>query len=59
MRVVPVELGVAARADREGAQQQVERLADRVRVGVRPEVADALARAAAHHHRPAATRRRA
>ena len=47
-----VELRRAARADREAAQQQVERVADRVRVGVRPEVARALALAPAHHQRP-------
>ena len=41
-----------AGADRERAQQQVERLADGVGVGVRAEVADALALAAPHHHRP-------
>ena len=50
--VVPVELGLRARADRERAQQEVERLADRVRVRVRAEVADALALRAAQHHRP-------
>ncbi len=50
--LVLVELRRAARADREAAQQQVERVADRVRVGVRPEVPRALALAAAHHQRP-------
>ena len=50
--VVLVELGRAARADREAAQQEVERVADRVGVGVRPEVPRALALAAAHHERP-------
>ena len=50
--VVAVELVLRARADRERAQQQVERLADRVRVRVRTEVADALALLAAQHHRP-------
>ena len=49
--VVPVELGLRARPDRERAQQQVERLADGVRVRVRTEVADALALLAAQHHR--------
>ena len=49
---MPVELRLGARADREGAQQEVERLADRVRVRVRTEVADALALLAAQHHRP-------
>ena len=48
--LVALELAVGARADRERAQQEVERLADRVRVGVRAEVADALALLAAHHH---------
>ena len=47
-----VELGRAARADREAPQQQVERVADRVRVRVRAEVARALALAAAHDQRP-------
>ena len=47
-----VELARAARADREAAQQQIERVADRVGVRVRPEVAGALALAAAHHQRP-------
>ena len=46
-----VELGRAAGADREAPQQQVERVADRVRVGVRAEVACALALAAAHDQR--------
>ena len=50
--LVLVELRRAARADREAAQQQIERVADGVGVGVRPEVAGALALAAAHHHRP-------
>ncbi len=50
--MVPVELRVGARADRERAQEQVERLPDRVRVRVGPEVADALAVLAPHHHRP-------
>ena len=56
--VVAVELAVGARADRERAQQQVERLADRVGVRVRAEVADALALLAAHAPSPAATPRR-
>ena len=47
-----VELRRAACADREAAQQQVERVADRVRVGVRTEVPRALALATAHHERP-------
>ena len=50
--LVALELGVGAGAHREGAQQQIEGLADRVRVGVGPEVADALAPSAAHHPRP-------
>ena len=50
--VVVVELVVRAGAEREGAQQQVERLADGVGVAVGPEVLDALALAAPHHHRP-------
>ena len=41
--LVALELVVRAGADRERAQQQVERLADGVGVGVGPEVADALA----------------
>ena len=49
--VMPVELVLRARADRERPQQQVERLADRVRVRVRTEVAHALALLAAQHHR--------
>ena len=57
--LVAVELVVRAGADRERAQQQVERLADGVGVRVGPEVAHALALAAPHHHRPGATRRRA
>ena len=48
--LVALELAVGARADRERAQQQVEGLADRVGVGVRTEVADALALLAAHDH---------
>ncbi len=47
-----VELARTARADREAAQQQVERVADRVGVRVRPEVPGALALATAHHQRP-------
>ena len=50
--LVALELVVRAGADRERPQQQVEGLADRVRVGERPEVADALALLAPHHHRP-------
>ncbi len=50
--VVLVVLARAAGADREAAQQQVERVADRVGVGVRTEVAGALALAAAHHQCP-------
>ena len=50
--LVLVELRRAARADRERAQQLVERVADGVGVGVRAEVAGALALAAAHHQRP-------
>ena len=50
--LVLVELRRAARADREAPQQQVERVADRVGVGVRAEVAGALALAAPHHQRP-------
>ena len=50
--LVAVELVLRARADRERAEQQVERLADRVRVRVRTEVADALALRAPQHHRP-------
>ena len=49
--VVPVELGLRAGPDRERAQQEVERLADGVRVRVRAEVADALALLRAQHHR--------
>ena len=47
-----VELAGTARADREAAQQEVEGVANRVRVGVRPEVLGALAFATAHHQRP-------
>ena len=47
-----VELGLAARTDRERPQQQIEGVADRVGVGVRPEVAGALAFAAPHHECP-------
>ena len=50
--LVAVELALGARADRERAQQQVERLADRVGVGVGTEVADALALGPPHHHGP-------
>ena len=50
--LVLVELVVRARAEREGAEQQVERLPDGVGVAVGPEVADPLALAAPHHHRP-------
>ncbi len=49
--VVLVELARRAGPDREGSQQQVERVADRVGVRVRPEVTNALALAPAHHHR--------
>ena len=47
-----VELARAARANRETAQQQIEGVANRVGVRVRPEVLGALALAAAHHQRP-------
>jgi hypothetical protein len=50
--VVLVELRRATGADRERLDQLVERVADRVGVRVRPEVAHTLALAAAHHHRP-------
>ena len=50
--LVALELVVGAGAHRERAQQQVEGLADRVGVGVGPEVADALAPRAPHHPRP-------
>ena len=50
--IVAVELRLRARTDREGPQQEIERLADRVGVRVGTEVADALALLAAHHHRP-------
>jgi hypothetical protein len=50
--LVLVELRGAARADREAAQQQVERVADRVGVRVRTEVPGALALASPHHQRP-------
>ena len=49
--LVLVELVVRAGAQREGAQQQVEGLPDGVGVAVGPEVLDALALAAPHHHR--------
>ena len=45
-------LVLAARADRERAQQQVQRLADRVRVAVGAEVAHTLLLGAPHHHGP-------
>ena len=44
-----VEEGVGARAHREDAGQRVERVADRPRVPVRPEVADLLPLRAAEH----------
>ena len=47
-----VELAGAAGANREAAQQEVERVADRVCVGVRSEVLGALALATTHHQRP-------
>ena len=46
-----VELARAARANRKAAQQQIERVANRVRVGIRPEVLGSLALAATHHQR--------
>ena len=46
--LVPAQLVVRAGADGEGAQQQVEGLADGVGVAVRPEVAHALALGASH-----------
>ena len=49
---VALELVVGAGADRERPQQEVERLADRVRVGERTEVADALALLPPHDQRP-------
>ena len=48
----PLEDALAAGPRREDAQQQVEGLADRPGVGVRPEVADALALRAAHDLQP-------
>ena len=50
--VVALELVVRAGPQREGPQQQVERLADGVGVGVGAEVLDALALAAPHDHGP-------
>ena len=50
--VVLVVLARRAGADGEAAQQQVERVPDGVGVGVRPEVADALALAAPDDHGP-------
>ena len=50
--VVAVELVVAAGAQRKGAEQQVERLADGVGVAVGAEVPHALALAAPHHGGP-------
>ena len=47
-----VELAGAAGADREAAQQQIERVADRVGVCVRSEVLGSLALAATHDQRP-------
>ena len=49
--LVLVELVVRAGAQREGAQEQVEGLADGVGVAVGPEVPNPLALAAAHDHR--------
>ena len=49
---VAVELPLRARTDREGPEQQVERLPDRVGVGVGTEVADPLALGPPHHHGP-------
>ena len=50
--LVAVELGLAAGAQGERAQQQVERLPDGVGVGVGPEVAHALALGPPHHRGP-------
>src|SRR5262249_36949017 len=50
--MMPVELRLCARPDRERAQQEVERLADGVRVGERPVVPDSLSLGASHDHRP-------
>ena len=50
--LVPPELVVAAGAQGERAQQQVERLADGIGVAVRTEVAHALALPPPHHHGP-------
>ena len=49
--LVLVELAVAARANGEATQQQVERVANGIGVGIRTEVAHALALAATHHQR--------
>ncbi len=49
---LPLEHPGAARPDGEHAQQLVDRLPDRPRVGVRPEVAHALALGSPHHHHP-------
>ena len=46
------ELAVAAGADREGSQQQVERLTYRIGVPVRPEVPVAALAPTPYHHRP-------
>ena len=50
--VLTLQHGVGAGADREGAEQLVEGLADGVGVGVGAEVLVALPLLAPHHHRP-------
>ena len=56
--LVLVELALRTGPDREATQQQVECVADRVRMGVRPEVAGVFSFAATHHlgARPLLTR---
>ena len=49
--LVPAELVVRAGPQRERPQEQIERLADRVRVAVRSEVPHALAPRSPHDHR--------
>ncbi len=50
-QLVAPQLGVRARPDREGTQEQVERLSDRVGVRIGAEIAGVLAPGAPHHRR--------
>ena len=51
-RLMAAILGIGTGANRKRAQEQIERLPDRIGVCVRPEVLDSLAALAAHHHGP-------